>query len=131
MPAMDTPVSGIPRLLLRLEGLTILIASVVAYREIGGSWLTFAILLLVPDVGLVGYAAGPRIGAHVYNSVHTYLGPALVAVLACFGALPAAAWPICLIWLAHIGMDRSLGLGLKFPSSFQATHLGHVGRVSP
>jgi hypothetical protein len=39
-----------------------------------------------------------------------------------------AAWPVCLIWLAHIGMDRALGLGLKFPSAFRDTHLGSAGR---
>jgi hypothetical protein len=36
-------------------------------------------------------------------------------------------WP-ALIWLAHIGMDRSLGYGLKLPTAFQDTHLGRIGR---
>jgi hypothetical protein len=31
-----------------------------------------------------------------------------------------------LIWLAHIGMDRALGYGLKYPTTFKDTHLGHV-----
>ncbi len=30
--------------------------------------------------------------------------------------------------LAHIGMDRALGYGLKYPTSFQDTHLGRFGK---
>lgn len=41
------------------------------------------------------------------------------------------AWPICLIWMAHNGMDRALGLGLKFAIAFRNTHLGVVGRAVP
>jgi hypothetical protein len=29
-----------------------------------------------------------------------------------------------LIWFAHIGFDRALGFGLKFPLGFRVTHLG-------
>lgn len=29
---------------------------------------------------------------------------------------------------AHIGMDRALGYGLKYPTSFQDTHLGRIGK---
>jgi hypothetical protein len=128
MPAMDTPVTGIPRTLLRLEGLMVLAASTLAYHAIGGPWTLFVLLILVPDVGLLGYAAGPRVGAFAYNAVHTYTGPAALAALAYVGVLPAA-WPYCLIWLAHIGMDRALGLGLKYTSAFRSTHLGTIGRV--
>jgi len=126
---MDTAVSGTPRLLLRAEGLAVLIGAVVGYHAIGASWGLFAILLLFPDLGLIGYLAGPRVGAHAYNALHTYAGPAALAALAYYGVVPGA-WPPCLIWVAHIGMDRALGLGLKFPSAFQHTHLGNVGRVA-
>ena len=125
---MDTPVSGTPRVLLRLEGLALLTAAVVGYRELHASWWLFAVLLLVPDIALVAYAAGPRFGALAYNAVHSYLAPALLAVLAYTFGLPSL-WPLCLIWLAHIGMDRALGLGLKFPTAFRDPHLGTVGRV--
>lgn len=36
---MNTTVTGIPRLLLRLEGLVAFIAALVAYRMLGASWL--------------------------------------------------------------------------------------------
>ena len=124
---MDTPVTGAPRALLRLEGLAVFVAAVIAYRAIGASWSWFAVLLLFPDVTLVGYLAGPRVGAFAYNALHTYLGPALLAALAYSGVAPRAWW-ICSIWIAHIGLDRAIGYGLKFPTAFQATHLGTIGR---
>ncbi len=120
---MDTPVSGTPRLLLRIEGMTLLVVAVVAYYAIGGSWAMFALLLLAPDLGMIGYAAGPRVGAMTYNALHLYLGPAALAAVGYFGQVQAA-WPLALIWLAHIGMDRALGFGLKFSTAFRATHLG-------
>ena len=33
-----------------------------------------------------------------------------------------------LIWIAHIGMDRMLGYGLKYASGFGDTHLGRIGQ---
>jgi hypothetical protein len=123
---MDTPVSGTPRAILRLEGLAVLLFSVAAYQATKGSWWMFALLLLVPDVSLAGYAISPRVGAVLYNAFHTYLAPAGLAALGAVG-LPHAV-PISIIWVTHIAMDRALGLGLKFPTAFENTHLGTVSR---
>jgi hypothetical protein len=112
-----------------LEGLAVLIGAAIAYDTIGASWGLFALLLLLPDLSLLGYLAGARTGATAYNAMHTYLGPAGLAALTYFDVVAPAAWPVCLIWVAHIGMDRALGLGLKFPSAFKDTHLGTVGAV--
>jgi hypothetical protein len=127
---MDSPVSGTPRLLLRIEGLALLAAATIGYHAIGGSWGVFAVLILVPDATLIAYAIGPRAGAFAYNAAHSYIAPAALGLLGYLHVVEHV-WPICLIWLAHIGMDRALGLGLKFASAFSATHLGHVGRVAP
>jgi hypothetical protein len=127
---MNTPVTGTPRVLLRIEGLIFLTGAVLGYAALHASWLLFALLFLIPDVALVAYLAGPRVGALAYNAAHTYVAPGVLAVLAYLGVVPGA-WPICLVWVAHIGMDRMLGLGLKFPSAFQDTHLGVVGRAVP
>lgn len=126
---MGTPVSGFPRILLRLEGLAVLIGAIVVYQAIGASWTLFALGLLLPDLSIIGYVAGTRVGAAAYNAVHTYIGPAGLAGLAYLEVAPQP-WPICLIWVAHIGMDRALGLGLKFSSGFKDTHLGTAGRVA-
>lgn len=127
---MDTPVTGTPRLLLRLEGLTVLVAALLVFRELNFSWWMFAGLFLLPDVALAAYLAGPAIGARMYNAVHSYVGPAILAAIA-YSRDSSAVAPICLVWLAHIGMDRALGLGLKYPASFRETHLGSIGRATP
>ena len=38
----------------------------------------------------------------------------------------STATQIALIWLAHIGVDRLLGYGLKYPTGFKDTHLQRV-----
>ena len=115
-----------PAALLRVEGVALLALSVLLYRLNGGSWLLFGVLLLAPDLSMLGYIAGPRVGAAIYNAFHTYAVPAVVGALGMIFASPSMV-AVALIWSAHIGMDRTLGYGLKYPSSFKDTHLERVG----
>ena len=110
----------------RLEGLALLAVSVLAYARFGEGWLLFAVLFLTPDLSFFGYLAGPRLGAWAYNLAHSLIGPLLLAAA---GGLTGAGLPIALalIWLAHVGLDRALGYGLKSPESFGITHLGLIG----
>lgn len=124
-PLSGGAVQGSVRGLLRLEGVVVLLAAIVLYAHVDGSWVMFAVLFLVPDVSFAGYLAGPRIGAIVYNVAHTYAGP-LILAMALLSAGMAVSVP--LIWMAHIGFDRALGYGLKYPSAFADTHLGRIGR---
>lgn len=114
-----------PGILLRIEGCAILIVSVILYRDLHFSWLLFAVLLLAPDLSIIGYLGGVKIGVSIYNIVHTLAGPLLLigfsVLIARFSLLPYG-----LIWTAHIGMDRMLGFGLKYPTNFKDTHLQHV-----
>src|SRR5690348_8198377 len=59
--------SGGVRLLLRLEGLAALAVSLALYARAGFSWPVFALFLLAPDLSTLGYLAGPRVGAALYN----------------------------------------------------------------
>jgi hypothetical protein len=111
-----------PRPLLHLEGAAIFIVSLYAYHWSRGSWLQFALLFLVPDVAMLGYAAGVRVGTIAYNAVHTYVGPLSLAVYAA-ASNHLAIFSLALIWIAHIGLDRMLGFGLKYPTRFKDTHL--------
>lgn len=121
-----TPAGARAVVWLRLEGAAVLVAALVAYAAVDASWLVFAALLLAPDLAMLGYLAGPRAGATAYNALHVYVGPA--ALMA--AGLAGVAWsiPVALVWLAHIGMDRALGYGLKLPTGFRETHLGTIGR---
>ncbi len=121
-------VSGVPKLLLRLEGAALLAAALFFYAGLGGGWGRFALLFLVPDLALLAYLKGPRWGALAYNSSHTTIGPVA------YGALGATlGFPLLLelaaIHLAHIGFDRALGYGLKYGVGFSSTHLGPIGRA--
>lgn len=113
--------------LLRLEGAALAVVSFFAYYWFGQSWWLFAILLLAPDLSMLGYLAGPRVGAWAYNAAHVTISPLVLAVAGYAFASPVVT-AIAIIWLAHIGLDRALGYGLKRESGFRDTHLGRIGR---
>lgn len=117
------------RWLLRLEGLVVLVGTLVAYSELNGSWLLFAVLFLAPDVSMIGYLKSTELGAATYNSLHTYLGPAVLGAVAWWGGSPVASHMV-VIWAAHIGFDRVLGYGLKSPAGFRVTHLSQQDRAA-
>ncbi len=110
----------------RIEGLVLFVVAAVGFGATGFSWWWFAGLLLVPDVSMVGYLANPSVGAAVYNVGHTLVGPAALAVWWWVGG-PLAVGMLAAVWLAHIGMDRAFGYGLKEPTDFTHTHLGEIG----
>ena len=118
--------SGRPaRSLLRLEGAAVLTAAIALYAHLGGSGLAFALLLFAPDVSMIGYLRGPALGAVVYNAAHVYAGPLALGVIGLLlGWLPGVQ--LALIWAAHIGLDRTLGYGLKYATGFKDTHLGQL-----
>ena len=120
--------TGSVRTWLRFEGAAIVAASLVFYRYEHASWVLFAALFLAPDLAMLGYLAGSRVGAAAYNLVHNYVLPLLLLMVAVLTARPTAA-PYALIWVAHIGFDRMLGCGLKYPSGFGDNHLGRIGKL--
>ncbi len=107
---------------LRLEGLAVVGLSALLYARTGAPWWLFAALWLVPDLSMLGYLAGPRLGSYCYNAVHTYTAPMALAAIALILHRPALLPYVC-IWLNHIGLDRMLGYGLKYPWGFPQTHL--------
>ena len=121
--------SGGVKILLRLEGLTLFAGMTLLYAIWDGSWWIYAILFLVPDLSFAGYLAGAKTGAVVYNAAHSYMAP--VALMTTSFALASPLWlSIAMIWLAHIGIDRALGYGLKYGAGFTFTHLGRIGRTA-
>jgi hypothetical protein len=113
------------RLALRLEGAAVAAAAVALYLDQGYSWLAFVLLWLAPDLGMLGYLAGNRAGAVAYDLAHFEGWPLALAV----GGVVAdsgVAIQVALVWLSHIGIDRAIGYGLKYPSAFKDTHLQRV-----
>jgi hypothetical protein len=115
----------LPHVLLRLEGLAVAAAAVVLYFRQDFGWILFVALILAPDLSFAAYALGPRVGAVVYDAAHTEIFPVVIGTL---GVVTdsGVATKVALIWLAHIGADRLLGYGLKYPTAFEDTHLSRV-----
>jgi hypothetical protein len=116
-----------PRRILMFEGFALFALCIFVYSKLGFSWWLFAALILAPDLGMIGYLRGPKLGSQLYNVVHITPLPLALGV---YGYLSDWRLGIALaaIWLAHIGMDRMLGYGLKYESGFSNTHLGRVGK---
>ena len=121
-------VTGGPKIVLRLEGLTLFAGMTMLYAVWDGSWWVYAIVFLVPDLSFAAYLAGPRAGAIIYNAAHSYMTP-MALMTTGFALSSPLVLSIAMIWLAHIGIDRALGYGLKYSLGFGFTHLGRIGRA--
>lgn len=112
---------------LRAEGIAALVGGLWAWVALGAAWPLFLALLLVPDISMVGYLKGTHTGAISYNMAHNWATGGLVLGLGAALAVPALVFA-GIILIAHVGMDRLFGYGLKYPTSFQDTHLGRIGK---
>jgi hypothetical protein len=119
---------GAVRTWLRLEGVAAFGAGLAVFGASGGNWLFLVPLILLPDLSIAGFLAGPRIGTFTYNAFHNWALGIVVLGLGAWLASPAVLIAAAIL-IAHVGMDRAAGYGLKLPGSFQATHLGRMGRT--
>ncbi|HEY6630725.1 MAG TPA: DUF4260 domain-containing protein [Rhizobiaceae bacterium] len=113
--------------LLRLEWAAVLALAIAAYLFLDGPWQLFVLLILAPDLAMLGYLAGPIVGAAAYNAFHTLVWPVVLFLVGLYVGQPLLM-QVAAIWTAHIAMDRVLGYGLKLPSGFTDTHLGKIGK---
>lgn len=111
-----------PRYFLRIEGLAVFVAALAAYFALDGPLWLLLVLALAPDLSAVGYLAGPRVGSLAYNVVHVYVLPLTLAGAGVW-LNSTLAIQVAAIWAAHVGIDRFVGYGLKYPSGFKHTHL--------
>lgn len=116
---------SVPRILLHLEGLAVFVLSLLVYSELGASWSQFALLFLTPDLFVLGYLVNKRVGAACYNLAHTYVVAMAVVAIGYYGDNQFALG-LGVIVCAHIGFDRMIGFGLKYPTDFKDTHLQRV-----
>jgi hypothetical protein len=118
-------IDRLPRVLLRAEGVAVAVTAIALYFHADYPWWLLVVLALAPDLSMIGYVAGPTIGAAAYDAAHT---SSLPVVLAAIGVIADAeiAVQVGLIWLAHIGVDRAIGYGLKYATGFKDTHLQRV-----
>lgn len=115
---------------LRAEGVAGLALGWVVWQSYGGELIWFVPALLLPDISMLGYLRGNHLGAISYNVVHNwFVGGLVLAAGWLLSSTPLAMAGAILV--AHTGGDRLLGYGLKYPTSFQDTHLGRIGREKP
>jgi hypothetical protein len=112
---------------LRADAAGLLVLTLWAVTTTHSSWRWFLALFLLPDLSMIGYIFGPRVGAAAYNGGHLYAWPVglLAAGLASHASLTTTA---ALSWIAHIAFDNLLGYGLKLPVGFGYTVYGPIGR---
>jgi Domain of unknown function (DUF4260) len=113
-------------ILLKLEALGVVAASLAFFAYLGVSWWWFAVLILVPDLSAIGYMGGSRLGSWFYDLAHTYVGPAILGVIGYLVHEPMTM-AIATVWFSHIGVDQLIGYGLKFANDPKDTHLSRVG----
>lgn len=112
---------------LRMEGFSLLlICTFLYFHEKGSLWL-FLLLLFFPDVSMLGYLIGTKTGTVFYNLMHNIICPLFLVFLSVYIDEPLLT-QLALIWLAHIGADRFIGFGLKYPTYFKDTHLHRLGK---
>ncbi len=110
--------------LLRAEALCLLVAACGAFHVVfPHHWLLFVCLFLLPDLSLLVSLGGPSaVASGFYNLMHNYVLPGVLGILAA-PLQSALLGELSLIWIAHISLDRMLGYGLKYPTSFKFTHI--------
>jgi len=113
---------SIPALLLRAEGLAILAAAVTVYFTQGFGWVAFALLLLTPDLAFLVFIVNKRAGVATYNAVHALTAPVILGLAALLIG-STLGLQLALIWLAHIGMDRLFGYGLRYLNDADDSHM--------
>ena len=114
---------------LRLEELGLVLFSIYLFSLLPYAWWWFPLLFFVPDLGMLGYLGGPRVGAFIYNLVHHRGLALLYYVLGVSLSLPGLALAGVILF-AHSSLDRVLGYGLKLADGFSSTHLGRIGRAA-
>ncbi len=111
----------------RVEEFGMFLLSIFLFGQTEFVWWYFPLLLLIPDVSMIGYAVNNKMGAVVYNFFHHKALAILVyitGVMIDISYLELAG----IILFGHTSMDRIFGYGFKHFDSFKHTHLGRIGK---
>ncbi len=114
------------RTILKLEELMMFVGAIYLFSLLSYQWWWFLVLILLPDVGMIGYAFGNKVGAFIYNLFH-HKGVAIAIYLLGVYLANHLVLLIGIILFAHAAMDRIFGYGLKYDNGFKFTHLGEIG----
>ena len=112
---------------LKIEELFMFILGIFMFNQLDFNWWWFIVLILTPDISMLGYIINTRIGALLYNVFH-HKGIAILTYFIGFYIQNEILQLIGIILFSHASFDRIFGYGLKFSDSFKNTHLGKIGK---
>tara|TARA_R110002072_G_scaffold85225_4_gene193155 strand:+ start:32549 stop:32899 length:351 start_codon:yes stop_codon:yes gene_type:complete len=112
---------------LKIEELAQFVLGIFIFSQLSYAWWLFPVLILLPDIGMLGYLFNTKTGAVLYNLFHhKAIGIGFIILGA---LLPGELYTLVgVILFSHSAMDRIFGYGLKYPDSFKNTHLGTIGK---
>jgi hypothetical protein len=113
--------------LIKVEELFLAALAFYLFLALGYAGWWFPLLLLLPDLSMLGYLAGPGVGALTYNLVHHKAAAVALYLAGALLGLPPLQAAGCIL-LGHSSLDRVFGYGLKYPDAFKNTHLGVIGK---
>lgn len=112
---------------LKLEEAMLFFFGIVLFAQLPYQWWWFPTLILLPDIGMLGYIINEKSGAIIYNLFHHRGLAILIYLFGQFTNMPIVQL-IGIILFAHTAMDRTFGYGLKYFKGFKYTHLGEIGK---
>jgi len=101
--------------------------SIAALYSFNVAWWFYLLMVLGPDISLLGYLAGNKTGAFIYNLAHHKGIAIIVFVTGLFLDNDMLVFS-GIILFGHSSMDRIFGYGLKYEAGFKFTHLGTIGK---
>lgn len=111
---------------IKLEEIATLLMAVLILVQYDVAWWWYLLLFLGPDISMIGYAAGNKIGAAMYNLFH-HKGIGLLLAAGGWYYSHDTLFLLGVILVGHSAFDRILGYGLKYSTGFHYTHLGVIG----
>jgi hypothetical protein len=114
--------------ILQLEELVMFVLGLFAFNQLDFAWWWFLILILMPDVGMLGYLFNAKVGAITYNIFH-HKGIAIFIYFVGVYFQNETMQLTGVIVFSHASLDRGFGYGLKFFDDFKHTHLEQIGKV--
>jgi len=115
------------KFLLKLEEAVMLLLSIFLLWNGNASWFWYLLLLLGPDISMIGYGINNKTGAFLYNLFH-HKGVAIVVFMVGIYLSNNLLQQVGIVLFGHSSMDRILGYGLKYEKGFGFTHLGMIGK---
>lgn len=112
---------------LKIEELAQFILGIFLFSQLDYAWWWFPVLILTPDIGVIGYLINAKIGAFIYNIFHNKAIAVFIGLIG-FYFNSSLLILIGVILFSHSALDRIFGYGLKYPDSFKNTHLGSIGK---